>query len=141
LGLVGKPDVYGNVFLALDGTSVAVDKTDISTQNTSDVWTYQLAGEKAMRLTFSSGLDMVPVWSPDSTRFVLTSNRQINQDLYIKKSDGTQEEKLVVHANIDVNPNDWSRDGKYILYTAGNDLWYLMPQDLKTSLFLTRRTP
>ena len=41
-----------------------------------------------------------------------------------------------MHANIDVNPNDWSRDGKYILYTAGNDLWYLMPQDLKTSLFL-----
>lgn len=136
LRVVGKPDVYGNVFLAPNGRSVAVDKTDIANQNTIDVWTYDLNGDTAIRLTFSSGLDMVPVWSPDSSRVVLTSNRQINQDLYVKNSDGTQEEKPVVHADIDVNPNDWSRDGKYILYTGGNDLWFVALQDLKRSLFL-----
>jgi Tol biopolymer transport system component len=136
LGALGKPEVYGNVFLAPNGTSVALDKTEMAIQNIIDIWTYELEGARAKRLTFGPGLNVVPVWSPDASQFVFTSNRQINQDLYMKNSDGTQEERLVVHDDRTLIANDWSRDGKYILYTRGTDLWFLTFPELKSNAFL-----
>jgi hypothetical protein len=136
LGALGKPDVYGNVFLAPDGRLVALDKTDMAIQNNIDVWVYELEGDKAKRLTFGPGLNMVPIWSPDASQFVFTANQQVTQDLFMKNSDGTQEEKLVVHADVDVIPNDWSRGGKYILYSRGADLWFVTFPDLKSNLLL-----
>jgi eukaryotic-like serine/threonine-protein kinase len=136
LGALGKPDVYGNVLLSPNGRSVALDKTDIAIQNNIDVWTYELEGSRVKRLTFGPGLEMVPVWSPDASQFLYSSNRQINQDLYMKNSDGTQEERLVVHDAADKAPNDWSQDGKYILYTRSTDLWFVTLPELKSNLFL-----
>jgi Tol biopolymer transport system component len=43
-------------------------------------------------------------------------------NLFMKNSDGTQEEKIIVQDNQDKVPNDWSPDGKYILYAGGTDL-------------------
>jgi Tol biopolymer transport system component/predicted Ser/Thr protein kinase len=135
VGVVGAPDVYGNVFLAPNGRSVAVDKTDMGSLNT-DVWTYELQRDSAKRLTFDPALDAVPVWSPDAARLVFTSNRQLNWDLYIKNSDGAQDEKSIMHNEFGNFPSDWSRDGKYILYNRGTDLWFVTLPELKSSLFL-----
>jgi len=57
-------------------------------------------------------------------------------DLYVKNSDGAQEEKLIVHDDLDKATNDWSRDGKSILYTANNDLWLVDFPESKSRLFL-----
>ena len=54
----------------------------------------------------------------------------------MKSSDGKHEEKLIVHGGINNFANDWSRDGKYILYTKDTDLWLLTLPELKSSLFL-----
>ncbi len=134
-GAVGKPDVYGNVFLAPNGRSVAVDKTDMASLNT-DVWTYELQRESAKRLTFDPGFDVAPIWSPDASRLVFSSNRVLNVDLYMKNSDGAQEEKVIVHDDFSKIPNDWFGNGEYILYTRGPDLWFLTLPGLKSSLFL-----
>jgi eukaryotic-like serine/threonine-protein kinase len=137
VGAVGKPDVYQNIFIAPNGASVAVDKTDMASQNqNSDVWTYELHRESAKRLTFDPSNHAVPVWSPDAARLVFASNRLLNFDLYVKNSDGTQEEKGLVQEEVDKWPNDWSRDGKYIVYTRGTDLWFLTFPELKSRLFL-----
>ena len=135
VGAVGRPDVYGNVFLAPNGKSVAVSMTDIASQNT-DIWTYDLQRGGAKRLTFDPAADSVPIWSPDAARLVFASNRTSFNDLHIKNSDGAQEEKSIVHGDIDKFPNDWSRDGKYILYTQDTDLWFVTLPELKSSLFL-----
>jgi len=135
LGTVGKPDVYGNVFLAPNGKVVAASKTDTGSQNT-DIWTYELEGGKAKRLTFDPAYDAEPIWSPDATRLAFASNRQTRIDLYVKNSDGAQEEKSLVHDEVDKLPNDWSKDGKYILYAVGADLWVLSVPELKSSIFL-----
>jgi hypothetical protein len=136
LGVVGTPDVYGNVFLAPNGRFVATDKTDMSSQNVVDLWTYELQRESGKRLTFEPSLNAVPVWSPDTTRLVFGSNRRLQFDLYVKSSDGSQVEKSIVGDNIQKYPTDWSRDGKYILYTRGVDFWSVALPELKTSLFL-----
>jgi Tol biopolymer transport system component len=135
LGAVGKPDVYGNVFIAPNGKSVAVDKTDIVSQNT-DVWTYDLQRDRAKRLTFDPSAESLPVWSPDATQLVFASNRQSINALYMKNSDGAREDKRVLENETDIFPSDWSRDGKYILYTRDPDLRLLTLPELKSSLFL-----
>jgi eukaryotic-like serine/threonine-protein kinase len=135
LGMVGTPDVYGNVSLASNGKSVAVDKTDMTSLNT-DVWTYDLQRESSKRLTFDPAFDVVPIWSPDASRLIFASNRRLSVDLYMKNSDGAQEETAVVHDDFNKIPNDWFKDGKYILYTRGTDLWFLTLPELKSNSFL-----
>jgi len=135
VGAVGTPDVYGNVALAPDGKSLAVDKTDNGSQNT-DVWTYDLQRDSAKRLTFDPAIDGLPVWSPDGTRLIFTSSRQEVFKLFMKNADGAQEEKLLVQTDTDNFSNDWSRDGKYVLYAQGRDLWFVTFPELKSSLFL-----
>jgi Tol biopolymer transport system component len=136
VGVVATPDVYGNVFLAPNGKSVAVDKTDMGSQNVVDIWKYELQRESAKRLTFDPSLNAVPIWSPDGAEFVFYSNRQVTFNLYLKNSDGAQEEKSIVGDDVPKYPNDWSKDGKYILYTRGTDLWLMTLPELKKSLFL-----
>ena len=135
VGVAAKPDVYGNVSIAPNGRSVAVDITDMSGLNT-DVWTYDLQRESAKRLTFDPAFDVVPMWSPDSSRLAFASNRQLSVDLYMKNSDGAQEEKAILHDDFNKLPGDWTKDGKYILFTRGTDLWFLTLPELKSSLFL-----
>jgi len=135
VGTVGKPDVYGNVFLSPNGRSVAVDKTDMASLNT-DIWTYELQRDSAKRLTFDPAIDAVPVWSPDAAQFVFCSDRQLLFGLYLKDSDGAHDEKGIVHDEVPDFPSDWSRDGKYILYFRFTDLWFTPFPGLKTSLFL-----
>jgi serine/threonine protein kinase len=135
LGFVGKPDVYGNVFLAPHGRSVAVDKTDMGSLNI-DIWTYELQRDSAKRLTFDPAIDAVPVWSPDASRLVFSSNRQLLFGLFVKDSDGAHDENGIVQEEVASIPSDWSRDGKYILYCRGADLWFVTLPEIKTSQFL-----
>jgi serine/threonine protein kinase len=137
IGVVGKPDRYQNIFIAPNGRSIAVDISDIASpgQN-SDIWTYELQRESVKRLTFPPSNQVVPIWSPDGSRLVFSSNRRINFSLYVKNSDGSQEEKSILGENADMLPSDWSRDGKYILFTRGPELWLLTMPDLKSNLFL-----
>jgi eukaryotic-like serine/threonine-protein kinase len=137
IGVVGKPDRYQNIFIAPNGRSIAVDISDIaSTGQNSDIWTYDLQRESARRLTFPPSNQVVPIWNPDASRLAFSSNRRINFGLYVKNSDGSQEEKSILEDNTDKLPSDWSRDGKYILFTSGPELWFLTMPDLKSNLFL-----
>lgn len=135
LGVVGKPEVYANVSLAPTGKSVAVDKTDMGSQN-ADVWIYDLQRDSTRRMTFDPAIDAMPVWSPDASRLVFSSSRQRAFDLYLKNADGAQEEKLIEHNDIDKFANDWSRDGKHLLYVRGSDFWFLTFPEQKNNLFL-----
>jgi eukaryotic-like serine/threonine-protein kinase len=135
VGTVAKPEVYGDVFLSPNGRSVATDKTDMGSMNI-DVWTYELQSASVKRLTFDPGIDSVPVWSPDATRLVFSSNRQTYFGLYLKNSDGATDEKSIVQSEVGNFPSDWSRDGKYILYCRGPDLWFVTYPELQSSLFL-----
>jgi Tol biopolymer transport system component len=136
VGSVGEPDVYSNVELAPNGKSVAVDKNDIGNQNT-DVWIYDLQGGGTKRMTFDPAIDAMPVWSPDGKRVVFSSSRKQTFDLYLKATDGAQEEKAIEAAPAwDKYPSSWSHDGKYILYTREMELWFLILPDLRDQLFL-----
>jgi Tol biopolymer transport system component len=136
MGAVGKPDVYANVNLAPNGKLVAVDKTDTANQN-SDVWVYDLQSESTKRMTFDPAIDAMPVWSPDGTRVVFSSSRKQSFDLYLKNTDGTQEERAIEATPAqDKYPSAWSRDGRYLLYTRDTELWFLTLPEMSSQLFL-----
>jgi len=135
IGVARTPGIYGNVMLSPNGRSMASETTDPDSQNT-DVWTYDLENQSAKRLTFDPALDSLPIWSPDGSRIIFASNRELKFDLYLKDSNGGQEEKVIPQEGPDRFPIDWSRDGKYVLYVRGQDLWYLTMSDLHATQFL-----
>jgi eukaryotic-like serine/threonine-protein kinase len=134
-GVALNPGIYGNIMLAPNGRDVASDTTDPVSQNT-DIWTYDLETRSAKRLTFDPSLDSLPIWSPDGSRMVFASNRELKFDLYLKDSNGAQEEKVIPQDGPDRFPTDWSRDGKYLLYGRGPDLWFLTFPEFHTTQFL-----
>ena len=135
IGVAVRPGVYGNISLSRNGKFVAADTTDQASQNT-DIWTYGLENDNAQRLTFDPSIDSIPIWSPDGTQLVFASNRNLKFDLYLKNANGGEEEKAVVQDGPDKFPNSWSRDGKYILYERGPDLWYVTLPSLRSTQFL-----
>jgi eukaryotic-like serine/threonine-protein kinase len=135
IGFALNPGIYGNIMLSQDGKTVASDTTDPASQNT-DIWTYDLDSHSAKRLTFDPALDSLPIWSPDGSRIIFASNRELKFDLYLKDANGGQEEKIIPQDGPDRFPTDWSRDGKYVIYGRGPDLWFLTLPELKATPFL-----
>lgn len=135
VGMVPRPGIYGNAELSPNGKFLAADVTDSASQNT-DIWTYDLETNSSKRLTFDPSIDSMPVWSPDGKRLVFASNRELKFDLFLKDANGAQEEKPIPDISTDRFPNDWSHDGKYIIYERGLDLWFVTLPELKASQFL-----
>jgi len=138
-GTVGKPALYRNVRLAPDPRRVAYDILDLDSMNV-DVWALELSRETAKRLTFDPAEDGVPIWSPDGRRLLFTSNRNLITDLLVKNSDGSGEDKVLLHEAVNNVSTDLSRDGKYILYSHGTELSYLALPGLQTKPFLQTRS-
>ncbi|MGA9980562.1 MAG: protein kinase [Candidatus Sulfotelmatobacter sp.] len=134
-GAATKPGFYGNIELSPGGKWVASDTTDPGSLNT-DVYIYNVNSGETKRLTFDPAIDSMPTWSPDEKQLVFSDNREAQFDLYLKTSDGSQEEKRIPQDGPDRFPNDWSHDGKYILYERGADLWYMSVSDFKATEFL-----
>ena len=134
-GIALNSGIYGNIMLAPNGRDVASDTTDPVSQNT-DIWTYDLETKSAKRLTFDPALDSLPIWSPDGSRTVFASNRDLKFDLYLKDANGGQEEKVIPQEGPDRFPTDWSRDGKYVIYQRGTDLWFVTIPELRATQFL-----
>lgn len=135
VGAATKPGLYGNIVLSPNGKTIASDTTDPLSQNT-DLWSYDLESQGAKRLTFDPAIDSLPIWSPDASRMIFSSNRGPAFDLYLKDTNGGQEETKIPQEGADRFPTDWSRDGKYVVYERGTDLWYLTFPDLHATEFL-----
>jgi len=82
-------------------------------------------------LTFNSGNNSFPVWSPDGRLIAFGSDREGRHNLYQKVTSGAaQEEVLDNAARISNVPVDWSRDGRYVIEIIADpktnlDLWVL----------------
>jgi hypothetical protein len=125
-----------NLAISPDEKSIATDKTDTANENT-DVFIYDRVRASFRRLTFDSGIDAVPVWSPDCRRIAFTSSRGHNFGIYVKPVDGSESERqLGLTDGVDALPADWSRDGNILLYLAPPDLWVYSFADAKAREFL-----
>jgi eukaryotic-like serine/threonine-protein kinase len=87
----------------------------------NDIWVLDLARGVRTRLTFGPVTNAYPVWSPDGKWIVFFSFREGKYNLYRKPSDGSGVEQfLVSDDNQTIYADDWSRDGKTLIYQRGS---------------------
>jgi Tol biopolymer transport system component len=127
LSHVGEPGVYSEVELSPDGTRAAFYQPS----DQFDLWLFDLARSGRTRFTFAPGFDRYPIWSPDGSQIAYCSGNNNDTDvgLYRKASNGAGEPELLLKNGQVICPQDWSRDGKYLLYARVDrnkvDLWVL----------------
>lgn len=121
LGTLSKPaehdgGVLSHPSISPDGRRVAVSR---EVQEGSDIWL--LDETHAIRVTFGGGENGNPVWSPDGSKIGFRGNRNEKGRFYVKPSDGTGRETPVVDLELQDNAlNDWSPDGRFLLYQNQN---------------------
>jgi eukaryotic-like serine/threonine-protein kinase len=131
LGTLGPPADYTNPDLSPDDTRVAVGRNDPATQ-TRDVWILDAIRGGSRRLTFHAADDLGPTWSPDGKQIAFASDRRGVREIYRKPADGSGEEELLLPSKAwNEHVEDWSPDGRFLLYNYGDlqrqaDL-YLLP--------------
>jgi Tol biopolymer transport system component len=146
VGAVGEAGAYWDVRLSPDGRKIASCVGDPF----SEIYVAEPGRGLPMRLTFDPNTDSgVPVWSPDGNKIVFCKLQggKAKAGIYQKASNGAGAEELLLAADSsdgDVWPNDWSSDGRFILYSRGevssrsqDELWVLpLTGDRKPRLFL-----
>jgi len=84
----------------------------------SDIWVQDIARGVRTRLTFGPVANQAPLWSPDGKWITYNSDRNGRSGLYRKHSDGSGDEEVLLEENAEgLIPDDWSRDGKSLLYS------------------------
>ena len=84
----------------------------------SDVWVQDIARGVRTRLTFGPVANQAPAWSLDGKWIAYNSARNGHSQLYRKRSDGSGDEELLLEENAEaLIPDDWSRDGKSLLFS------------------------
>ena len=82
----------------------------------SSIWILDLRRGIKTRLTFDPSMKSFPLWSPDGTRIVFSSNRKGLFHIYQKASNGVGKEELLFESGADERAESWSPDGKYLAY-------------------------
>ena len=132
VGTLGDPALHGQLRLSPDGQTVAVSIADAKSGQ-ANLWTIDVARGLRTRFTFAASYDDSPVWSPDGSRLVFSSDRTGRNDLYQKSISGVGNEELVLPLESDDFPLDWSPDGRWIIFGSispqqpKGDLWALEP--------------
>jgi len=112
--------------LSPDGEKIAV----VAEAASDDIWVYDLTDGTSARLTFESGSNVAPVWSPTGEQIAFSSNRGGRYNLYVKQADGTgSAERLTWNEHIQF-ADSWHPDGSLLAFTqnhpeTSNDVWVL----------------
>jgi serine/threonine protein kinase len=129
LNKIGEPQGYGELALSPDGSQVAAFRRDNIGEN---LWIIDLKRGSSSRLTTDKGNQSYPVWSPDGKQIAFSSNGADSSvfNLYVKAAGVTGQETLLLKSERHKAPLDWSRDGRFLLYSTfldknPSDLWVL----------------
>jgi Tol biopolymer transport system component/predicted Ser/Thr protein kinase len=132
----GQDKRRGDVRISPDGTRAALnrDADEGSGRTSFNIWLYEFARGALTRLTFDTGNDTSPTWSPDGRQIAFASDRQGGvPQIYLKDSGGGGSDATLTQGPNPKAPMDWSRDGRYLLYQendpkTGWDIWALPMQ-------------
>jgi eukaryotic-like serine/threonine-protein kinase len=136
MGQVGDPDYYGNTMLSPNGRMAAVLRTDATGVNKG--WTIDLARGVFSPLNPGPSSETPRAISPDG-RVALTVASGTSGDIYIRRAGSAEAAELLVKSSLVKHPNDWSADGKYLIYdehtaTARQDLWIVPMEGAHTPI-------
>jgi Tol biopolymer transport system component/tRNA A-37 threonylcarbamoyl transferase component Bud32 len=139
LAAVGTPDRFWSTRLSPDNRFVAAEVEDAETR-TTNIWLYELATSRRTRFTFGQ-IYTSAVWAPDGASIVVaTRGARQHFSLFRRASNGSSAEEPLIQAQGNIYAEDWSRDGRYLLYTLvdaaekpGASIWVLPMQGERTA--------
>ncbi len=127
LGTVGEQASYTNPALSPDGKRLAVGRLDPAA-NTRDIWVLDLVRGVSSRFTFDKADELNPVWSPDGSRIAFSSSRsQGIRDIHWKAAGGAAAEEPLLTDTREKSVEDWSPDGKLVLFNVGSQETHAVP--------------
>jgi Tol biopolymer transport system component len=140
-GIVAMRYPFRDLAISPDEKTLAVQ---IGIGTGSDIWLQDMARGVLSRFTFRSGINKNPIWSPDGSRLVFSSQASgaYSYNIYQKPTGGNALEELLLHGGVGAYTEDWSPDGKWIVYRQSGqktvtDLWLLpLSGDRKPIVYL-----
>jgi Tol biopolymer transport system component len=129
LSTVGEKSEAYSPQLSPDGQRALVVLGDPN----NDIWVYELDRGVRTRLTTAAQVQVSPLWSPDGSEILYSSQRMSGESiefvLTALTSDGAGARRVVYRSKERIEPTDWSRDGRYLLVDRGNigaqDVWVI----------------
>jgi len=108
LGTVGPPGVYSAPALSPDEKRLAFRRMD--QQTAGDIWVLDLARQALSRFTFSPRSEWYPIWSPDASQIVFSSDQDGSMRYYRRNASGIGTEEPMTKTG-DGAPNTISGAG------------------------------
>jgi Tol biopolymer transport system component len=108
---------YHKLKISPDGTRAVIVRS--ASPSEASLWVINdLTNGGVTQLSRGPGVNETPVWSPDSTRIVFSSDRDGASDFYIKVvGDAAPEQPFYRSPAIFKGPTAWSSDGTSIIFT------------------------
>jgi dipeptidyl aminopeptidase/acylaminoacyl peptidase len=100
-----------------DGTKIAFSKG--SGGEGGNIWVVNADGTNPTQLT-TSGQDNLPVWSPDGSQILFTSDRDGATDIFVMNADGSAKNNITDNGDVDFAAS-WSPDGTQIVFASDRD--------------------
>ncbi len=104
---------WGNPRFSPDGTRLAVEIND---GKQLAVWVYEWEHDRASQLTLNPAQNQKPVWTPDGRRIVFWSNRDVQQNLYWQRADGTGDAQRLTDSKHPQSAGSWHPDGRILAF-------------------------
>jgi serine/threonine protein kinase len=126
LGKIGPPGHYRDFDLSPNGKELVVAREDPE-RGLNDLWLMDLERGTVSRLGAESVTD--PIWSPDGARVAFSVQKKLFFDIYQQAPAANTRDEAVVTSEQSKFVEDWSKDGRFIIYETGNgtrfDLWFV----------------
>ncbi len=120
---------YDAIRISPDGTQAIAVRSQSASE--ASLWHLDLVHGGAVLLSSAPGRADHPVWSPDGSKIVFSSDRAGRVDFYVKTLGDASPEQLLFRSPIDFKgPASWSPDGKWIVVTqvdprGAQNVWLL----------------
>jgi Tol biopolymer transport system component len=120
LDTVGATAVYRNSAFSRDRRFAVFERGA-----PSDLWILDFDKQGPTRMSTDRAGNRSPLWSPDGRTIVFVSSRNGVEGLYERRVGAVSGDSLLRQNDVPMSLSDWSRDGRYLAYAAGGDVWAL----------------